>query len=69
MIPDAMCSKPDGGGRYWVFGSLVVKVLGYQCPPNMQCMNLNLNAKTEGFYGMFDNFGLFYLEQLFDNLF
>ncbi|KAI6183274.1 hypothetical protein M3Y97_00471800 [Aphelenchoides bicaudatus] len=43
MIPDAMCSKPEGGG--------------YQCPPNMECMNLNLNAKTEGFYGMFDNFG------------
>ncbi|KAI6220279.1 Sodium leak channel non-selective protein [Aphelenchoides besseyi] len=43
MIPDAMCSKPGYGG--------------YQCPPNMECMNLNLNAKTEGFYGMFDNFG------------
>ncbi|KAI6238408.1 Four domain-type voltage-gated ion channel alpha-1 subunit [Aphelenchoides fujianensis] len=43
MIPDAMCSKPGLGG--------------YQCPPNMECMNLNLNAKTEGFYGMFDNFG------------
>ncbi|KAI6181392.1 Four domain-type voltage-gated ion channel alpha-1 subunit [Aphelenchoides besseyi] len=37
MIPDAMCSKPGYGG--------------YQCPPNMECMNLNLNAKTEGFYG------------------
>jgi hypothetical protein len=46
MIPDAMCSKPEGGG--------------YQCPPNMKCMNLNLNAKTEGFYGMFDNFGSFF---------
>lgn len=43
MIPDAMCSKPGQGG--------------YQCPPNMECMNLNLSAKTEGFYGMFDNFG------------
>ncbi|KAI6235562.1 Sodium leak channel non-selective protein [Aphelenchoides besseyi] len=43
MIPDAMCSKPGYGG--------------YQCPPNMECMNLKLNAKTEGFYGMFDHIG------------
>uniref|UniRef100_A0A1I7S1Q3 Sodium leak channel non-selective protein n=1 Tax=Bursaphelenchus xylophilus TaxID=6326 RepID=A0A1I7S1Q3_BURXY len=42
-IPDAMCSKPGGGG--------------YQCPPGTECMKLYLNAKTEGFYGMFDDFG------------
>ncbi|KAI6201288.1 Sodium leak channel non-selective protein [Aphelenchoides besseyi] len=35
MIPDSMCSKPGYGG--------------YQCPPNMECMNLKLNAKTEGY--------------------
>ncbi|CAD5207057.1 unnamed protein product [Bursaphelenchus okinawaensis] len=42
-IPDTMCSKPGGGG--------------YQCPPGTECMKLHLNAKTEGFYGMFDDFG------------
>ena len=54
-----MCSK-DGGG-------------GYECPENMECMvsflrnnfnkylmnqKLDLSAKSEGFYGMFDHFGL-----------
>uniref|UniRef100_A0A915NUB2 Sodium leak channel NALCN n=2 Tax=Meloidogyne TaxID=189290 RepID=A0A915NUB2_9BILA len=42
-IPDTMCSK-DGGG-------------GYECPENMECMKLDLSAKSEGFYGMFDHFG------------
>lgn len=30
---------------------------GYECPPNMECIRLNLNAKQSGFYGMFDDFG------------
>uniref|UniRef100_A0A0N5A4C0 Sodium leak channel non-selective protein n=1 Tax=Parastrongyloides trichosuri TaxID=131310 RepID=A0A0N5A4C0_PARTI len=42
-IPDTMCSKKGGGG--------------YECPDNLECMKLDLNAKAEGFYGMFDNFG------------
>ncbi|KAK5970379.1 Voltage-gated calcium channel protein [Trichostrongylus colubriformis] len=42
-IPDTMCSPPGGGG--------------YECPGEMVCMRLNLNAKAEGFYGMFNDFG------------
>ncbi|CAJ0929068.1 unnamed protein product, partial [Mesorhabditis belari] len=42
-IPDTMCSKPGGGG--------------YECPLPMVCMRLNMDAKTEGFYGMFNDFG------------
>ncbi|VDO81574.1 unnamed protein product [Heligmosomoides polygyrus] len=42
-IPDTMCSLPGGGG--------------YECPGEMVCMRLNLNAKAEGFYGMFNDFG------------
>ncbi|VDL70562.1 unnamed protein product [Nippostrongylus brasiliensis] len=42
-IPDTMCSLPGGGG--------------YECPGDMVCMRLNLNAKAEGFYGMFNDFG------------
>ncbi|TMS38414.1 hypothetical protein L596_005144 [Steinernema carpocapsae] len=41
-IPDTMCSKPGGGG--------------YQCPENMVCMKLDMSAKSEGYYGMFNNF-------------
>ncbi|KAK0398822.1 hypothetical protein QR680_002769 [Steinernema hermaphroditum] len=41
-IPDTMCSKPGGGG--------------YQCPDNMVCMKLDMTAKSEGYYGMFNNF-------------
>uniref|UniRef100_A0AC34QHG3 Ion transport domain-containing protein n=1 Tax=Panagrolaimus sp. JU765 TaxID=591449 RepID=A0AC34QHG3_9BILA len=43
MIPDTMCSKKGDGG--------------YECPDNMECMKLDLSAKAEGFYGMFDDFG------------
>uniref|UniRef100_A0A183C3H4 Sodium leak channel NALCN n=1 Tax=Globodera pallida TaxID=36090 RepID=A0A183C3H4_GLOPA len=42
-IPDTMCSKEGEGG--------------YECPGNMECMKLDLSAKSEGFYGMFDHFG------------
>ncbi|CAJ0584337.1 unnamed protein product, partial [Mesorhabditis spiculigera] len=42
-IPDTMCSQPGGGG--------------YECPAPMVCMRLNMDAKTEGFYGMFNDFG------------
>lgn len=42
-IPDTMCA-PEGIG-------------GYECPNPMVCMQLNLNAKGEGFYGMFNDFG------------
>ncbi|VDN25379.1 unnamed protein product, partial [Cylicostephanus goldi] len=42
-IPDTMCSQKGGGG--------------YECPGEMVCMRLNLNAKSEGFYGMFNDFG------------
>uniref|UniRef100_A0A914C6X5 Ion transport domain-containing protein n=1 Tax=Acrobeloides nanus TaxID=290746 RepID=A0A914C6X5_9BILA len=42
-IPDTMCSQKGGGG--------------YECPDNMECMKLDLSAKAEGFYGMFDHFG------------
>ncbi|PIC33562.1 hypothetical protein B9Z55_013496 [Caenorhabditis nigoni] len=42
-IPDTMCA-PEGIG-------------GYECPAPMVCMQLNLNAKGEGFYGMFNDFG------------
>ncbi|KAI1704443.1 ion transport protein [Ditylenchus destructor] len=42
-IPDTMCS-PRGGG-------------GYECPGRMECMKVDLSAKAEGFYGMFDHFG------------
>ncbi|EYB82119.1 hypothetical protein Y032_0366g18 [Ancylostoma ceylanicum] len=42
-IPDTMCSLKGGGG--------------YECPGEMVCMRLNLNAKAEGFYGMFNDFG------------
>uniref|UniRef100_A0AC35U5Q7 Tetraspanin n=1 Tax=Rhabditophanes sp. KR3021 TaxID=114890 RepID=A0AC35U5Q7_9BILA len=42
-IPDTMCSKKGGGG--------------YECPDNLECMKLDLDAKAEGYYGMFDNFG------------
>lgn len=42
-IPDTMCSKPGNGG--------------YNCPDNMECIKLDLSAKSEGFYGMFDHFG------------
>ncbi|CAB3406502.1 unnamed protein product [Caenorhabditis bovis] len=42
-IPDTMCA-PNGIG-------------GYECPPPMVCKQLNLNAKGEGFYGMFNDFG------------
>ncbi|KAI6177079.1 Sodium leak channel non-selective protein [Aphelenchoides bicaudatus] len=41
-IPDSMCSI-DGSG--------------YECPKNMECARLNLNARQSGFYGMFDDFG------------
>uniref|UniRef100_A0A1I7Z0S7 Ion_trans domain-containing protein n=1 Tax=Steinernema glaseri TaxID=37863 RepID=A0A1I7Z0S7_9BILA len=41
-IPDTMCSKPGEGG--------------YQCPDNMVCMKLDMTAKSEGYYGMFNNF-------------
>ncbi|CAI4222140.1 unnamed protein product [Auanema sp. JU1783] len=41
-IPDTMCSQKGGGG--------------YECPGEMVCMRLNLNAKSEGFYGMFNHF-------------
>jgi sodium leak channel non-selective protein len=40
-----MCSKEGGGG--------------YECPETMECMKLDLSAKSEGFYGMFDHFGRF----------
>ncbi|PAV69982.1 hypothetical protein WR25_10925 isoform D [Diploscapter pachys] len=40
-VPDTLCSKPGMGG--------------YECPPNMVCMKLNLNAKGFGFYGMFND--------------
>uniref|UniRef100_A0A915EEL3 Sodium leak channel NALCN n=1 Tax=Ditylenchus dipsaci TaxID=166011 RepID=A0A915EEL3_9BILA len=42
-IPDTMCSKKGGGG--------------YECPGQMQCVKVDLSAKAEGFYGMFDHFG------------
>lgn len=42
-VPDTMCS-PEGQG-------------GYECPKNMECVRLNLNAHQSGFYGMFDDFG------------
>ncbi|CAD6198464.1 unnamed protein product [Caenorhabditis auriculariae] len=42
-IPDTMCA-PNGTG-------------GYECPAPMECRRLNLNAKGEGFYGMFNDFG------------
>ncbi|CAI5447137.1 unnamed protein product [Caenorhabditis angaria] len=42
-IPDTMCS-PDN-------------ISGYVCPEPMVCKQLNLNAKGEGFYGMFNDFG------------
>lgn len=42
-IPDTMCSRTGDGG--------------YNCPGNMECMKLDLSAKSEGFYGMFDHFG------------
>ncbi|PAV58369.1 hypothetical protein WR25_23917 isoform A [Diploscapter pachys] len=41
-IPDTMCSDKDGGG--------------YECPPNMVCMKLDLAAHAEGFYGQFSDF-------------
>lgn len=44
-IPDTMCS-PSGYG-------------GYECPDNMECMKVDLSAKSKGFYGMFDHFGKF----------
>lgn len=42
-IPDTMCSKKGGGG--------------YECPGTMQCVKVDLSAKAEGFYGMFNHFG------------
>lgn len=42
-IPDTMCSKDP-------------KMGGYDCPPGMECMKLNLNSHQHGFYGMFNDF-------------
>uniref|UniRef100_A0AC35FLW9 Ion transport domain-containing protein n=1 Tax=Panagrolaimus sp. PS1159 TaxID=55785 RepID=A0AC35FLW9_9BILA len=42
-IPDTMCSKKGQGG--------------YECPDNMECVKLDLSAKQQGFYGMFNDFG------------
>uniref|UniRef100_A0AC34F3E8 Ion transport domain-containing protein n=1 Tax=Panagrolaimus sp. ES5 TaxID=591445 RepID=A0AC34F3E8_9BILA len=41
-IPDTMCSKKGQGG--------------YECPDNMECVKLDLSAKQQGFYGMFNDF-------------
>uniref|UniRef100_A0A0K0EDN0 Ion transport domain-containing protein n=1 Tax=Strongyloides stercoralis TaxID=6248 RepID=A0A0K0EDN0_STRER len=40
-IPDTMCSMESGG---------------YQCPPNLVCMKLQMNSHRQGFYGMFNDF-------------
>lgn len=31
---------------------------GYECPDNMVCMKLDMSAHVEGFYGMFNDFGM-----------
>lgn len=49
-IPDTMCS-PDGQG--------------YECPPTMECMKLSLRANQIGFYGMFNDFGVYIKLNLF----
>uniref|UniRef100_A0A0N4VXZ1 Ion_trans domain-containing protein n=1 Tax=Haemonchus placei TaxID=6290 RepID=A0A0N4VXZ1_HAEPC len=55
-IPDTMCSPPGGGG-YECPGEMVnFKFVGKQGNFSV-CMRLNLNAKAEGFYGMFNDFG------------
>ncbi|CAI5445372.1 unnamed protein product [Caenorhabditis angaria] len=41
-IPDTMCSPPGEGG--------------YECPNNMVCMELELGAQQEGYYGQFSDF-------------
>lgn len=42
-----------------IFKDLILKELnlgGYECPPNMVCMKLDLAAHAEGFYGQFSDF-------------
>ncbi len=49
-IPDTMCSLKGQGG--------------YECPEHMTCMKLEMRSKSIGFYGMFNDFGLIYLNYL-----
>lgn len=44
-IPDTMCSQKGAGG--------------YECPANMECVKLDMSAHAEGFYGMFNDFGMY----------
>ncbi|VDK33599.1 unnamed protein product [Gongylonema pulchrum] len=53
-IPDTMCSVKGEGG--------------YECPDNMICEKIKMTAKEEGFYGMFNNFGIVHIK-FFKNVF
>ena len=54
-IPDTMCSKPGHGGYgkhtlFLNFKRCKIRVfIQTECPPGMECMKVDLSAKSEGY--------------------